>query len=63
MAVEIITNTSHDVMYSTHLFLTSVEFNCTGAITGWTTLAMNGTGQGRVEMSVWSPLENSKYTK
>ena len=61
-AEEIVTSTNYSTMYSTQFIFTSVEFECSGAITGWTTLARDGTARGRPEISIWTP-DGSGYTK
>lgn len=56
-------NNYYTVTYSTHYIFTSLEFNCSGAITGWAILALGDGRGGRPEMSIWTPQGDGKYTK
>ena len=64
MAEDIVNSSDYAVIHSRQFIFTSVKFECSGAITGWTTLAQDGTGRGRPEISVWSPSAGSlTFTK
>ena len=63
MSEEIGANTNYSVAYATQYIFTALEFNCSGAVTGWTTLALDGAARGRPEISIWTPSDTSEYTK
>ena len=64
MAQEIVTDATYNVTYATQYVFTSVVFNCSGAITGWSILAIDGSGGARPEISVWRPQSgSSEYSK
>ena len=63
MAEEIITSNNYTVTYATHYIFTQLEFTCSGAIAGWAVLALDNTGGGRPELSVWTPAGSGLYTK
>ena len=64
MAEDIVNSSDYVVINSRQFIFTSVKFECSGAITGWTTLAQDGPGRGRPEISVWSPSAGSStFTK
>ena len=65
LAEEALSNGTYNVTYSLQYLFTSLVFNCSGAITGWTTVALGGTGGARPEISVWrqSTSNPTEYTK